>query len=319
MMEVKEKLACSWEEIGTQVGLCARTLRDWQREVLLGNKEVLQRLSSLSGATLPIIIEEREEWWNAKKWQKEANRIRLKIHGPPGTPEGRSKGGKISQMRRRLYPERYTGMGVTLRKKLHIPAKSIQLAELIGILLGDGGISKEQVKITLNLIDDKEYLGFVCKLLLQLFEMKASIYTDKKYHVNTICISSVELVEFLTRNGLCIGSKKKANVGMPSWIKDRSDYSKACIRGLVDTDGCFFIHKYKVNNKMYEYKKINFVSYIPQLMSDVEKQLKLLGFTPKVKGVRLFLYNQQEALRYLTEIGTSNPKNYFRWKLPESM
>lgn len=314
MVNMKNKLACSWEKIGTKVGLSSRTLRDWQREILLGNKDVLHQLSLLSNIPLPIIVEEREEWWNAKKWQKEANRIRLKIHGSPGTTEGRSKGGKISQMRRLLYPERYAGTRTVLRKKLHIPAKSVRLAELIGILLGDGNLSKEQMKISLNLVDDKKFSEYVCEILFQLFGIKASVYTDKKYHVNTVCISSVELIEFLTKNGLCVGSKMKANVGIPSWIKCRPDYSRACIRGLVDTDGCFFIHKYKVNNKTYEYKKISFVSYIPKLMEDVKNQLISLGFTPKVQGAkRLFLYNQQEAKRYLEEIGTSNPKNFIRW------
>lgn len=314
MSAVKEKFACSWEEIGNRVGLSARTLRDWRREVLLGKKETLQRFSLLTGFPLPHIIEERDEWWNAKKWQREANKIRLKIHGPPGTPAGRSKGGRNSQLRRKLYPERYAGSGIILGKTFNFPSDSVELAEFIGIMLGDGGVSKEQIKITLHRTDDQEYARYVCDMITRLFGVKASVYTYKNVNVSTICISGVELVKFLVKKGLCIGSKKRANIGLPNWVKTKREYIRASIRGLIDTDGCFFVHKYKVKNKMYEYKKIGFVSYISQLMLDVQEGLLMLGFHPKRSGVRLFLYNQREALCYLQEVGTSNPKNIARWR-----
>ena len=99
---VKERLGFSWEDIASDFGLSGRTLRDWRSETLLGQKEVLMRLSEKAGIPLPPVIEEKEEWWSARAWSEKANVIRMKMYGPPGTPEGRSKGGKISQLNRKL-------------------------------------------------------------------------------------------------------------------------------------------------------------------------------------------------------------------------
>lgn len=319
MEAVKEKLGCRWEEIAIKVGVSGRTLRDWQREALLGKKEALSKLSSLSGIPLPPVIKEREEWWNTRAWSKKASNVRMKIYGPPGTPEGRSKGGKISQLRRTLYPELYRGTGVIVKNSFLYPHESTKFAEFVGIMLGDGGISKDQIKISLDMNTDKEYVPVVMELIQELFGKTPSLYNRKKFNVSTICLTGVNLVNYLIRKGLCVGSKMKANVGIPRWIKSDSNYSKSCIRGLVDTDGCLFIHKYKHKQREqeYGYRNICFVSAIPKLMTDVKEQLQLLGYSPKGKGIKLFLYNQQETLRYLREIGTSNPKNYFRWRLSE--
>lgn len=315
---VKDKLGFSWENIASDFGLSGRTLRDWRNETLLGQKEVLIGLSKKAKIPMPPVVEEKEEWWSAKAWSAKANAIRMKMYGPPGTPEGRSKGGKISQLKRILNPELYRGTGVIVRNSFNYPPESSRLAEFIGIMLGDGGISKDQVKISLDMNADKKYVPIVMELIQELFGKKPSLYNRKKFNVSTICLTGVNLVSYLINKGLCVGSKLRANIGLPDWIVENLDYSKACIRGLIDTDGCFFKHGYKVKGKFYEYKKISFVSYIPQLIADVKKQLLLLGFHPKIQGgKRLFLYNQHEALRYLREIGTSNPKNYFRWRLSE--
>lgn len=236
------------------------------------------------------------------------------MYGPPGTPEGRSKGGKQSQLYRKLYPERYRGTHVILRNVFKYPKNSTAFAEFIGIMLGDGGIGKYQAIITLDAKADREYIPYVVNLMHSLFGVKPSLYTKRK-NVVAIHLSGIELINFLVSKGLCVGSKLRANIGLPTWIKESLNFSRACIKGLVDTDGCFFKHQYRINGKQYAYKKIAFVSYISKLMADVKKQLDLLGFHPKVQGKkRLFLYNQDEAVRYLEEIGTSNPKNRERWK-----
>lgn len=316
MRAVKAKLGYSWEEVASKVGVSGRTLRDWQREILIGNKEILLKLSRLGGVSLPPVVEEREEWWNTRAWSKKASMIRIKMYGPPGTPEGRSKGGKISQLKRMLNPEQYKGTGITIKNVFSCPPESSKLAEFIGIMLGDGGISKDQVKISLDMNVDKEYAVIVVGLIQELFGKNPSVYTRKDFNVLTICLTGVNLVNYLVNKGLCVGSKMKANIGIPEWIKSDQSYSKSCIRGLVDTDGCLFIHKYRFKEKQeYRYKNICFVSAIPRLMADVREQLHLLGYTPKGKGVKLFLYNQHEANRYLNEIGTSNPKNLIRWRV----
>ncbi len=320
MKSVKVKLNLSWEEIALKVGVSGRTLRDWQREILLGRKEILSKLSRLSGASLPPVIEERKEWWNTRAWSKRASKIRMEMYGPPGTPEGRSKGGTASQLRRTTNPELYKNSLIIFKNRFNYPLESPELAEFIGIMLGDGGVSRNQIKITLDMNVDKEYASVVRNMIKNLFGKDPSIYVRKDFNALTICLTGVDLVNYLVSKGLCIGSKMRANIGLPKWIKSNPTYSKLCIRGLVDTDGCLFIHKYRFKEKNeYRYKNICFVSAIPKLMDDVRKQFKLLGYSPKGKGTKLFLYNQREAIRYLDEIGTSNPKNFIRWGISDKI
>lgn len=73
-----------------------------------------------------------------------------------------------------------------------------------------------------------------------------------------VSISGMNLVEYLKQKGLCIGNKVHLQVGVPDWILSKQDYIKGCIRGLIDTDGSFILHKYKIKEKMYTYPKISF-------------------------------------------------------------
>jgi len=66
-------------------------------------------------------------------------------------------------------------------------------------------------------------------------------------NVVRILLSRVELVRHLHNLGLKIGNKVKQLLDIPDWIKVNPEYSKVCLRGLIDTDGCVFRHNYKVN------------------------------------------------------------------------
>lgn len=46
-------------------------------------------------------------------------------------------------------------------KNIHHPELSPQLAELAGVIFGDGGISQYQLTITLNRLSDLEYSKYV--------------------------------------------------------------------------------------------------------------------------------------------------------------
>lgn len=86
-------------------------------------------------------------------------------------------------------------------------------------------------------------------------------------------------------------------------------YVKVCIRGLVDTDGCFALHRYRVNGKEYCYPKICFSNRSEPLLEFVYQGLKQLGFNPKrTYKYQVWIHNQNETRRYLKEIGTNNYK-----------
>ncbi|PIU68772.1 hypothetical protein COS81_02745, partial [candidate division WWE3 bacterium CG06_land_8_20_14_3_00_42_16] len=73
------------------------------------------------------------------------------------------------------------------RKIINIPKESKELAELFGIIFGDGGINNSwQLVISLNSNADLEYSYYVRKLLRKLFKIKVAI--RKRPNQNTLVV-----------------------------------------------------------------------------------------------------------------------------------
>ena len=71
-----------------------------------------------------------------------------------------------------------------------------------------------------------------------------------------------------------LGPKHFQSVSIPTWIKEKREYSIPCLRGLLETDGSIYSDR--------GYKMVNFVTVIPQLASDVMGIISKLGFEPRV-------------------------------------
>jgi hypothetical protein len=111
-----------------------------------------------------------------------------------GTLESRIKGGKISQQRRRENPEKYRKLGCIVRKNFVVPKYSETFAELVGIILGDGAISRYQVRISLDSNRDKGYMPFVAGVMESQFGEFPSIAQAKGENCTNLTISGVNLV-----------------------------------------------------------------------------------------------------------------------------
>jgi len=201
------------------------------------------------------------------------------------------------------------------RKEIAYPNRSAKLAEFIGIMLGDGGITRKQISITLHSKDDREYFQFIYNLIERLFQVKPGVYQNKSYKAIRLQVSRMNLVDFLVKLGLKRGNKVKQGADIPKWIKKERELKIACLRGLIDTDGSVFTHRYRVNGKLYAYKKMCFANHARPLLKSVERILSELGFTPKIRSEKeeLYLYNEEEVKRYFEEIGTHNPKHLRRF------
>ncbi|MFH0937072.1 MAG: hypothetical protein V1808_02170 [Candidatus Daviesbacteria bacterium] len=308
---VQEKSGLNFVGLAKLIEVSSRTLRDWKREKYRPSKDSIFKLSQLSGVKLPTykVVSQQE---HMNQIAVTGGRRRLELYGPPGTKEGRSKGGTTSWIRRKNDPElwkKYT-------KDILYPEESEELAEFIGIMLGDGGMTHFQCVIYLNSETDREYVEYVCHLIKKLFGLKASIYESKKDKVLRISIAGVNLVKYLTLKGLKLGNKVRLQVAVPSWVQARTEYTKACIRGLIDTDGSFFIHKYRVKGQEYSYPRINFTSKSKPIINFAYEGLINLDFNPKKSGEnQICLYSQKEVRKYLEVIGANNIKNAINWFL----
>ena len=207
-------------------------------------------------------------------------------------------------------------------KAIKIPKKDERLAELVGIILGDGGIYKNkklsmyELRIAGNSQTDKEYLlEYVKPLIEKLFGIKVRIYFSKKRNCLHIIAQGVRLINYLESIGLKSGDKVKNNINIPKWIFDSDIFVKSCLRGLIDTDGCVL----PITGRDYTY--IWFSSGIPNLRKDFEKIISKLDYkiskwnfnrTPET-----YIGSKKMIIKYYKEIGFSNPKHIKRFKMPE--
>ncbi len=203
------------------------------------------------------------------------------------------------------------------RKIVHKPRKSSDLAELCGILIGDGGLTKYQMKITLNGDTDRLYSIFVTKLIKKLFHVDTKLYKVRVGKAVNICVSSTDLVLFLTTLGIKCGNKLKQGLSIPGWIMKSRKYTIACIRGIVDTDGSVIHEIHTVKRKKYRYYRVNLRSASSKLIEQTKQVLEGLGFHPKVrnKGTSVQLENIEEICDYFKRVGTHNPKHIKRLRM----
>lgn len=307
--EISCKSHLSTKDLAKIANVHPRSFRDWKNEKLTMTLLAAEKFMALFKVNLP-----ENKQLLIQRWQKareNANRIggmvMFKKYGSPGTEEGRRRGGikSIANLRKNgIIPK---------IKKYKLPTVFNEaLAEYVGILLGDGGITSEQCAITLNSEADREYVHFVSQLGKNLFGEAPKLYKRKDSKAIVLYYNGKFLIRYLLSIGLKVGNKVRQQIDVPDWIKNNPHYKAACIRGLMDTDGGVFLHKYKVNGKEYVYKKISFSNKSIPLLIFVKKTLTELNFAPKivnnVVNKQVWLYNNTEVADYLEKIGTNNPR-----------
>lgn len=297
--------------------LCAvsdRTIRDWRREkftISLGATKIIEHKLNYS---IPDDIKYLDDFWYGLKGAKKGGLRHIELYGSPGTLEGRIKGGHISQVNRKAHPELYPRCNLT--KNIFVSEKDQHLAELVGIILGDGGLTHDQLKVTLNKRDESEYIKFVEKLLTKIFKEKPHLYQYKNKNVNVcnLALSGVKLIEFLESVGVFSGNKVLRQVNVPDWIINNNVYSVACLRGLIDTDGGIYYHKHSVNGKVYDNLGLTFTNHSRPLVLFVHRTLVGLGFSAKLVPDGVYLYRQNEVVKYAQIVKFHNFHHEIRLK-----
>ncbi len=199
------------------------------------------------------------------------------------------------------------------RKLITLPDESRELAELMGIVFGDGGINNPwQLVISLNSIKDMVYSKYATNLLIKLFNIE--VVARKRPNENTLLLvcSSTSLVDFLVIKGAVRGNKIAQNIDIPPWIIKKPEFRKAFVRGLVDTDGCLYLHKHIVKGKKLVNIGFCFTSFSDKLIFSVANILSEFAIKPHITdgNRRIYLYGELNVLKYLNTFGSSNPRIY---------
>lgn len=206
------------------------------------------------------------------------------------------------------------------RKHVVLPKYSPALAEFFGIMIGDGGINNLwQANITLNSIKDAKYSIYVSCLCKKLFGITPAMRKRKTRNALVVSLASTSVVDFLVDNGLVRGNKLKVGLRIPKWILEKPLYKQACVRGLIDTDGCMFVHVHKVKGKIYRNIGLCFTSLSPELIfqvADILAEFKIMPHITK-RGKDIYLYQEDAIIKYLKVFGTSNERIesvYKKWR-----
>jgi len=194
---------------------------------------------------------------------------------------------------------------------------SNSLAEIIGIIIGDGSLyvlpkkGIYRLHVCGNALDEKEYiLDYVKPLFENIFKIKFSTRETK----NSIMIykNSKSIMHTLKYYGLKYGNKKLNKTKIPNWIIQNKEYLKYCIKGIVDTDGSVYL-----KNKTNLYPNISISSRISTIRKSITLAFVKLNFETSnwnENSSDICIRKRIFVEKYYKEIGFGNPKHLRRFQ-----
>lgn len=304
-------LSWSVDKLARELGVHPRTLRDWRREKFNIALPSFEKICGLAKLSKPQDIKVKEPFWYVYLGAMDGWKAVIAKYGKiPKNEKYRKERWLIWWNTKGQYnPNQFF-----VPRPVSFPKKSKLLAEFVGILLGDGSISKKSIAITLHKDDDKQYINYVAQICEKLFAVKPTLFYSKKDAVCDVIINRNRLINYLEKLGLHTGNKVKNQVGVPDWISKNKNFSKACLRGLLDTDGCFYVDKHRYKSKLYQNAGISFTNRSLPILDFFKAKLTELGFNPTQSyKFNILLRRENEIARYFREIGSSNEKNLIKY------
>ena len=193
------------------------------------------------------------------------------------------------------------------------------LAEIIGIILGDGCLyldkkHKYHTIISFNL-NEEQYLLHV-KALMEIYFQGYKFYTTRCHHEFLLRNVSVKVGQYLLDVGLHVGDKIKAKSDVPPWILTNDIYVERFMKGLFDTDGCVY-------RKYDAYAQLQFKFGSEIITKSTHDILLRLRYRPtrvqrepnhQFTGWKVYLSRQPEIERFFNTIQPANQKHWQRYK-----
>jgi hypothetical protein len=179
------------------------------------------------------------------------------------------------------------------------------LAEFVGIMLGDGYLSDNRIKISFN-SKESYYIDYVSKIVEDIFDTKPIIKFRKNENTAELFVFKREIIKKIKSIGL-INSPKWNNAVIPNKILK---YDLDVLRGYFDTDGCVVI----TNNNGTIYPRIEMKICPSPMQNQFIQILKKYSFRFGVyqigKGeVRIQLNGKKQLEKWFKLVGSNNQKH----------
>ncbi len=193
-----------------------------------------------------------------------------------------------------------------------------KLAELIGILLGDGSVSIYQrndrpgkqyrVKVTLNSEKDRVYADYVSTLFREVFGECPNRYYRKGEKTLDLIIRKRKVVQSLLDCGMTTSPKWRRACIPKKFMEKR--LARFVLRGYMDTDGCITVF----DNNGTLYPRIEMKVCPSPMQKQIVFSIKSMGLEPRInrmdKGkIRIMVAGKKKLEMWNSRIGFSNPRN----------
>lgn len=230
----------------------------------------------------------------------------------------------FNQNKNRLFKMEFDLSKIKLSKNdikigLILPSKpSQELAEFVGILIGDGYLYNNFNKYRVGIVDnpktDFDYFSEIQTLILKLFNKKT--YIKKGGRGLRIVFNSKGVFTFLINVvGLPYGKGKGEKVVIPEIILKKKDCTFPILRGIFDTDGSIFTSNKKraPNYPCIELTttSIALAKQVKEIL--VKKRFRVAGIRkynysfPSLPSYKVTLYGKENMKLWFNKIGFSNP------------
>jgi len=164
------------------------------------------------------------------------------------------------------------------------------LAELIGVVLGDGNISVFPRTEAMTIASNAKNKGFIQRyahLTKKIFSQKPTINKPAGG-----CVRIRIYQKYISKRiDIPFGARKDKNIKIPGWILKNKSFLIRYLRGLYEAEGSFCVHKPTCTYKFL------FSNRNESLLNNVYRSLVIFGFHPNKSGYKIQVSRKEEVFR----------------------
>ena len=294
--------AKSIRELSIKSNFPIKTLQGW---FYLEERYVPEQIIDRTWFSKLNILDRKQDNWGMIKGGKMAYIQIIRERGIAGVKKQQALGGRTAAITKEKLE----------REKFQVNINDSSFLEFYGILLGDGWLSNFKVKnkkvwiigISSNLKLDKRFVAYYRSIVKKLFNRKGTVRIRTENNVSEFIFSHKILLKYLSeRHKFPIGKKSNLKIS-PKICSLNFDKLRYVLRGIFDTDGCFYLGK---NSKgIPSYPIISIHMGEPELIRQIQEILNNNGFTVAYdrNNNMIKLHGKSQLKKWLNEIGSSNP------------